>query len=111
MTSAEDAATVLEQFVHDVANLPAEIAHLLEEIQAKDQIIQECRQQIMNRDNGLQRHIKQMGAHVKHPKEEQMAKVALAAYDKAQTLQEEKIALVQKACFLVGRLTQLLLIQ
>ena len=97
----DDAITVLEQFVHDAANLPAEIAHLLEEIQAKDQIIHDCRHQISTRDSALQKHIKSLGAHVKHPKEDQITKVVLATFDKAQALQEEKVALVQKACFLV----------
>lgn len=102
MAGTEDAATVLEQFVHDVANLPAEIAHLLEEIQAKDQVIQECRTVISNRDSGLQRHIKQMGVHIKHAKEDQMEKLVLSNYDKAQALQDDKVALIQKATFLVG---------
>lgn len=103
MSAVEDAATVLEQFVHDVANLPAEIAHLLEEIQAKDQLIHECRQLISNRDAGLQRHNKSLGVHVKHPKEEQFIKLVLSSYDKAQALQDEKVALIQKATFLVSK--------
>ena len=105
MAGGEDAATILEQFVHDAANLPAEIAHLLEEIQAKDQTVQECKQQILNRDNSLQRHIKQMGAHVKHPKEEQTTKIVLSNYDKAQALQNDKVALIEKACFLVRKIS------
>jgi len=98
----EDAATVLEGFIHDVANLPAEIAHLLEEIQAKDQMIQECRNLINSRDTALQKHIRANGAITKHPKEEQYAKVILANYDKAQELQDQKVTLSQKAAFLVS---------
>jgi len=101
MAAGEDAATVLEGFIHDVANLPAEIAHLLEEIQAKDQMIQECRTIIQTRDIALQKHIRANGVIIKHPKEEQYTKVILANYDKAQELQDHKVTLSQKAAFLV----------
>lgn len=102
MAHAEDAASVLEQFIHDVANLPAEIAHLLEEIQAKDSLIQECRALINTRDLSLQRHVKKEGGHVGHQKEDAFVKQVLASYDKAQALQGEKIALSEKATVLVG---------
>jgi len=103
MAHAEDAASVLEQFIHDVANLPAEIAHLLEEIQAKDALIQERRALINTRDLSLQRHVKKEGGHVSHQKEDAFVKQVLANYDKAQALQEEKIALSEKASMLVRR--------
>jgi len=101
--NTEDAASVLDQFVHDVANLPAEIAHLLEEIHAKDELIQECRSIINNRDAQLQKHIKQVGGHIKHPKEEQFMKLVVSSYDKARALQDDKVSLSQKACFLLDR--------
>jgi inhibitor of growth protein 3 len=101
MATAEDAASVLDQFVHDVANLPAEIAHLLEEIRAKDELIAECRQVINSRDNQIQKHVKQVGGHVKHPKEDQFMKTAIASYDKAIALQDDKVTLSQKSCSLV----------
>jgi len=99
--SGEDAATVLDQFIHDVANLPAEIAHLLEEIHAKDELIAECRSVITNRDNQLQKHVKQAGGHVKHPKEDQWVKLVQTNFGTAEKLQEDKVLLSQKACFLV----------
>lgn len=101
MTTVEDAATVLEGFVHDVANLPAEIAHLLEEIQAKDRVIQECRGIINMRDTALQKHLKANGVIIKHPKEEQYTKVILENYEKAQELQDQKVKLSEKATLLV----------
>ena len=98
----EDAATVLEQFTHDVANVPAEISHLLEEIQAKDQVIGECRATIAQRDNSLQKFVKANGfGHVKHPKEDLWTKQVASAFEKAQGLQEEKVGLANKAAFLV----------
>ena len=54
----EDAASVLEQFTHDVANTPAEITHLLEEIQAKDLQIQAYRDEINKRDAQLQKWVR-----------------------------------------------------
>ncbi|KAF1846069.1 uncharacterized protein K460DRAFT_417223 [Cucurbitaria berberidis CBS 394.84] len=103
MAIAEDAATVLEQFIHDVANLPAEITHLYEEAQAKDTQIQELRAAIAQRDNSLQKFIKLNGSLVENPKEDSYSKVVLTNYEKAQILQEEKVGLVEKAAALLDR--------
>jgi inhibitor of growth protein 3 len=100
---AEDCATVLEQFVHDVANLPAEITHLMEEIQAKDKIMQECRATINSRDNSIQKFIKLNGSLTPNPKEEQYGKTILQNMDKSHELQTEKIQLSEKACVLLDR--------
>ncbi|KAH8695937.1 inhibitor of growth proteins N-terminal histone-binding-domain-containing protein [Talaromyces proteolyticus] len=101
--SSEDCATVLEQFVHDVANLPAEITHLMEEVQAKDRVIQECRTTINSRDNSIQKFIKLNGSLAPNPKEEQYSKTILQNLDRCQTLQDEKIQLSEKACVLLDR--------
>ncbi|KAF2151738.1 hypothetical protein K461DRAFT_313573 [Myriangium duriaei CBS 260.36] len=103
MATADDAATVLEQFCHDVANLPAEIAHLLEEIKAKDELIMQGRDNIVARDNTLQRHVKSAGSHVKHPKEDAFTKVIHENYDRMEILQKEKLALSQKAMIVLER--------
>ncbi|KAJ5876267.1 Zinc finger PHD-type [Penicillium soppii] len=100
---AEDCATVLEQFVHDVANLPAEINHLMEEIQAKDKIMQECRSTINSRDSSIQKFIKLNGSLAPNPKEEQYGKTILENMDKSHELQTEKIQLSEKACVLLDR--------
>lgn len=105
MAVAEDAASILDEFVHDVANLPNEIQHLLEEVQAKDEIISQSRLQVDRIDNSLQKHIKQNGSQVKHPKDDQWAKMVQHHYDKMQALQEDKVALSQKACVLVRKPT------
>lgn len=84
-----------------VANLPAEITHLYEEVQAKDIQIQELRAAISQRDNSLQKFIKLNGSLVQNPKEDPYSKVILSNYEKAQILQEEKIGLVEKAAALV----------
>lgn len=84
-----------------VANLPAEIAHLLEEIEAKDKIAHECRQVIHTRDSSIQKFIKANGHSQVNPKEDAYVKTVFANYDKAQSLQEEKVALSDKARILV----------
>ena len=100
---AEDCASVLEQFVHDVANLPAEINHLMEEIQAKDKTIQDCRGVVNSRDNSLQKFVKLNGSLTVNPKEEQYGKTILQNLDKCQLLQDDKIQLSEKACVLLDR--------
>lgn len=121
MAMTEDAASVLEQFVQDgeplfviikvfmntysvyaVANLPAEIVHLLEEIEAKDRIIQECRNVINSHDSSIQKFVKLNGAGNVNPKEDVYCKTIVSNFNRAQTLQEEKIGLSDKAAHLVS---------
>ncbi|KAL8976024.1 MAG: hypothetical protein Q9177_006931, partial [Variospora cf. flavescens] len=103
MALTEDAASVLEEFVQNVANLPAEIAHLLEEIQAKDRIVQECRSNIASRDASIQKFLKANGAGEENPKDEPYSKAILAHYDKAHIFQEEKVSLSERAAVLLDR--------
>lgn len=84
-----------------MANLPAEVTHLFEEVQAKDELIQEARRTIASRDNSLQKFIKLNGSLVQNPKEEPYSKLIKEQYERSQILQEEKIGLVEKAAALV----------
>jgi len=108
MAMTEDAASVLEQFTQDVVNLPAEIAHLLEEIAAKDKQILECKNVITARDNSIQKFVRLNGSLAPNPKEEAYAKTILQNYERAQQLQQEKVALTEKSCLLVSRRSYLL---
>jgi inhibitor of growth protein 3 len=74
---------------------------LYEEANAKQESINECNVLIGSKDGQLQKWIKQSGSLTPHPKEEVFNKQILEAYTKAQRLQEEKIALIQKATSLV----------
>ncbi|KAF2801695.1 uncharacterized protein BDZ99DRAFT_528166 [Mytilinidion resinicola] len=103
MAIQEDPASVLDQWLHDVANLPAEISHLYEEMQAKEQQIQDCKNVIAGRDNSLQKFIKLNGSLVVNPKEEPYKKVIRENYDKAIVLQNEKVALAERAQALFDR--------
>ncbi|KAL8667348.1 MAG: hypothetical protein Q9168_007287, partial [Polycauliona sp. 1 TL-2023] len=103
MALAEDAASVLEEFVQNVANLPAEMAHLLEEIQAKDRVVQDCRSNVASRDTSIQKFLKINGAGQANPKDDHHSKAILADYDKAKTYQEEKISISDRAALLLDR--------
>lgn len=94
---------MLEQFVHDAANLPLEVNHLMEEIEAKDKIIQEYRATINSRDGSIQKFIKTNGSLAPNPKEEQYGKTILENFERCEALQDEKIQLSEKACMLLDR--------
>lgn len=70
-------------------------------MQAKDNSLQESRSMIHTRDNSLQKFIKLNGSNVKNPKEEPYGKIIVTAYNRAQQLQDEKLALAEKAAVLV----------
>jgi inhibitor of growth protein 3 len=95
-TEHQDAAAVLDEWVNRVANLPAEIAFMQEEMEQKDRQMQECLSIITKNDNAIQKWIRLNGSHVPNPKEEAHSRIIHENYDKAQILQEEKIALAQK---------------
>lgn len=81
--------------------MPAEVAHLFEEAQAKQEMINVCVSTIASRDGQLQKFIKQNGSLVPNPKEEGYSKTIIENFDKATALQLEKVQLVQKASALV----------
>ena len=99
----EDAATVLEDWVQTVANLPAEIQHVLEEIQAKDRVAQDHRSKIAGHDISLQKHVKTNGCGQANPKEDASCKAVSALYEKTQALQDEKVSLSERAALLLDR--------
>ncbi len=86
-----------------MANTPAEITHLLEEIQAKDIQIQAFRDEINKRDAQLQKWVRINGGHVQNPKEEAFSKTINDCYDKCEILQAEKCGLSEKAQIVLER--------
>ena len=95
-TEHQDAAAVLDEWVNRVANLPAEIAFMQEEIEQKDRQMAECLAIINKHDGAIQKWIRMNGSQVPNPKEADHSRVIVENYDKAQILQEEKVALAQK---------------
>jgi inhibitor of growth protein 3 len=80
----------------EVANIPAELTHLLEEIQAKDLQIAAFKDEITKRDNALQKWVRVNGGHVHNPKEDAFSRTINDCYDKCEILQAEKCGLSQK---------------
>lgn len=101
MAVPDDPASVLEYFINDVANLPAEIAHLYEEMEAKERLIHDCRTVINSKDASLQKFIKAHTSLVVNPKEKAYEAIILQNYDRAIQLQVEKERLAVKASKLV----------
>lgn len=85
-----------------VANLPAEIAHIYEEIQAKDKTLKEHRDSALARDNSLQKFIRMHGSHVENPKETLYVEQIRRNHKKIEQIQDEKLVLSKKAVDLVS---------
>lgn len=103
MASNEDCASVLEQFIHDAANLPAEINHMMEEIQAKDKDLNKYLSLVNQKDSNIQKHLKVNGILAPHPKESEYADLVKKNYELCLGLQDQKIALSEKAYMLFER--------
>ena len=103
LAGPEDAASVLESFVHDVANTPAEVTHLLEEIQTKDMQIHALKDEISKRDAQLQKWVRLNGGHIVNPKDEPFSRTVNDCYDKCEILQAEKCGLGEKAQIVLER--------
>lgn len=86
-----------------VANAPAEITFLLEEIQAKDSQIMLYKDEISKRDAQLQKWVRLNGGHVLNPKEEAFSRTISECYDKCEILQAEKLGLSEKALIVLER--------
>ena len=76
--------------IFPVANTPAEVTHLLEEIQAKDHQILAYKEEINKRDAALQKWVRLNGGHVPNPKEDAFTKTINDCFDKCEILQAEK---------------------
>lgn len=74
----------------------------MEEMQAKEQLIQDSRNIMNHRDSNIQKFIKHNGSLLANPKEEAYSKTIFQQYDRAEVLQAEKIALAEKAAALAG---------
>lgn len=99
-----DCATLLEQFIHDAANLPAEINYMMEEIQAIDKEQQKSLSSITSKEATLQKQVKNHGSLVMHPKEQEFAAYNRKHYDICLELQDKKVAHSEKALSILSTL-------
>ncbi|TAQ88989.1 hypothetical protein B7494_g2655 [Chlorociboria aeruginascens] len=95
-TDHPDCAAVLDEWTNRVANLPAEIAFMQEEIADKDRQVAECLAIITRNDASIQKWIRVNGSHVANPKEAALSKTTLENYDKVAVLQDDKIKLAAR---------------
>ena len=86
-----------------MANLPAEIAHLYEEAEAKQATINQHNGRIAHNDGIIQRHVKAETGLRPHPREETLVQEIRESYHAIQRLQDEKVTLVSKAAQLLDR--------
>ncbi|KAK9313324.1 inhibitor of growth proteins N-terminal histone-binding-domain-containing protein [Lipomyces starkeyi] len=98
-----DAAYVLEQFQQELANVPEEVAHYLEEIKTKDIKLYNLKKRIQHNDNAIQKHIRAHGSLAENPKESQYNTKVITDFETAMKLQEEKCELATKLNDLVAR--------
>lgn len=104
----QDCAAVLDDWTNRVANLPAEIAFMQDEIAEKDRLMQDCLQVINRNDQAIQKWIRLNGSHTPNPREEMLSRGIVENYDKAQVLQEEKVALALKTQLVIDKHTRYL---
>ena len=102
-TEVGDCATVLEQFIHDSANLPAEINYMMEEIQAIDQQIHKYLQSVNSKESALQKQVKNHSSLVAHPKEHEYVEFGKKHYDLCLDLQRKKMVHSDKASVMLDR--------
>ena len=102
----QDCAAVLDDWMNRVANLPAEIAFMQEEIAEKDREMQVCLSAINKYDGAIQKWLRVNGSQQANPKEEQLSRMIKENYDKAQLLQAEKIALTTKTQLVIDKHTR-----
>ncbi|RMZ86937.1 hypothetical protein DV736_g5840, partial [Chaetothyriales sp. CBS 134916] len=103
MATAEDPASVLDQFVYDAANLPAEIMHMMDEIQAKDSELNKYQSAINSRDSQIQKIIKSNGVLEKHPKELEYSEQIKKNYEQITELQNQKIVLSERSAVILDQ--------
>jgi len=104
----QDCAAVLDEWANRVANLPAEIAFMQEEIEEKDRQLSDCLTVIARNDAAIQKWIKMNSSHTPNPKDGQLSQTIMANYQKAKLLQQEKIALAQKTQLFIDKHTRYL---
>lgn len=85
-----------------MSNLPAEIAHVLEEIRDKDMKFYETRKRIQQRDNQIHKFIRNHGSLAENPKESSYPKIR-SDFEKAMVLQQEKCDLANTGLYIVSK--------
>ena len=99
----EDAAYILDQYLQDLQNLPAEIQYVFEELRNKEVKFHDLRKRIHHRDGQLHKFIRQHGSLQEAPKEAQYIPKIQADFARAIKIQDEKCQLADRAVELLDR--------
>lgn len=103
MSQPADVATVLEDYLADLTNLPAELSFVLDEIKVNDETVIECQRRAQQRDAAIQKFIHQHGTLVDNPKEGQNLPKVQKDYQESIHAQKEKVRLANLGMFVIGR--------
>jgi len=99
----EEAATLLNEFVGSLENLPSEVAHILAEVANKELAYYDIRTKLLARDASIQKHHKASGLLTENPKEVAQVAKCRSDYGKMASLGDDKIRLADRGVALVGR--------
>jgi len=102
LMTADDPAVVLEDFTQIIGNVPAEICHILEELEEKEKDIQKLLQKVEKENHRVQRFIKMNGSMMVDPQAEPNGKEVRRLYDDVERLQNEKCSLADRSTRLVS---------
>lgn len=98
-----DAATLLDQFTHNLANIPDEAKYILSQLREKDIEYDKVISQINSADSQLFKYIKQHGSLVRHPKEDMLTEEITKNLEQARKIQSEKILLANTALLNISK--------
>ncbi|GMM47884.1 histone acetyltransferase [Pichia kluyveri] len=98
-----DAATLLDHYIHDLANIPEETKYLLSEIGRKDVEYDKIMSKIQAADSQISKYIKQHGSLVRHPKEDSLNDEMIKYYEEARKISNEKILLSNTALLNISK--------
>ena len=98
-----DAATVLEEYLADLTNLPTDLAYILDEIQSKEQRLMDAQTRIANRDGAIQKHIKLHGSLAENPKEAASYPRIRSDFQESVELQQDKVNLANTGLYIISR--------
>ncbi|EPX71398.1 ING family Png1 [Schizosaccharomyces octosporus yFS286] len=94
---ADEAVYVLTDYLQSLDNLPDETKHTFDEISVKEMALHDLGKQIQAADQQIQSHVKSLGSHVPHPKEESLYSSIREKYEKSIIIQSEKVQLAERA--------------
>lgn len=101
-----DCATVLEQFIHDSANLPAEVNYMMEELEALDKEASRVLASARRSAAALEKQVKNDGSLSAHPKEAELIAQHRRDLDTAIEKQKKKLQCAEKALVTDSRHTR-----